>query len=73
MQPGGPVRQSYAGVNFIPPVRNYEFGYSSVDWIGNVQLQEKNSALHPKIPLFQPIIEMFSLETTPCLPVILAS
>ncbi len=24
--PGGPVRQPYAGVNFIPPVRDYEFG-----------------------------------------------
>ncbi len=23
----GPVRQPYAGVNFIPPVRIYEFGY----------------------------------------------
>jgi hypothetical protein len=23
----GPVRQPYAGVNFIPPVRAYEFGY----------------------------------------------
>ncbi len=27
MQTGGPVRQPYAGVNFIPPVRDYEFGY----------------------------------------------
>jgi hypothetical protein len=26
MQPGGPIRQPYAGVNFIPP-RDYEFGY----------------------------------------------
>ncbi len=24
---GGPVRQPYAGVDFIPPVRNYEFCY----------------------------------------------
>ncbi len=31
MQPGGPVRQPYAGVNFIPPVRDYEFGYTGQD------------------------------------------
>ncbi len=24
---GGPVRQPYAAVIFIPPVRDYEFGY----------------------------------------------
>ncbi len=27
MLPGVPVRQPCAGVNFIPPVRNYEFGF----------------------------------------------
>ncbi len=27
MSRGGPVRLPYAGVNFIPPVRDYEFGY----------------------------------------------
>jgi hypothetical protein len=27
---GGPVRQPYAGANFIPPVRDYEFGYSTL-------------------------------------------
>ncbi len=27
MQAGGPVRQRFAGVDFIPPVRVYEFGY----------------------------------------------
>ncbi len=26
-QAGGPVRQTYAGVSFIPPVKNYEFAY----------------------------------------------
>jgi hypothetical protein len=25
MEPGGPVRQPYAGVNFIPPVRDSEY------------------------------------------------
>jgi hypothetical protein len=29
MLPGGPVQQPYAGVNFILPVRDYEFGYCS--------------------------------------------
>jgi hypothetical protein len=29
MQPGGQVRQPYAGADFILPVRIYEFGYSS--------------------------------------------
>jgi hypothetical protein len=27
MEPGGPVRLSYAEVNFVPPVRDYEYGY----------------------------------------------
>jgi hypothetical protein len=27
MYPGGPIRKPYAGVDFIPPVRDYEFGY----------------------------------------------
>ncbi len=31
MYPGGPVRHPYAGDdNFIPPVRDYEFGHSTV-------------------------------------------
>ncbi len=25
---GWPIRQPYAGVNYIPPFRDYEFGYS---------------------------------------------
>jgi hypothetical protein len=27
MKPGGPVQQPYAGVNFIPSVKDNEFGY----------------------------------------------
>ncbi len=35
MLPGGPVRQPYAGVDFIiPPVRDYEFSYSLQRWDG---------------------------------------
>jgi hypothetical protein len=29
-RPGGPVRKPSAGVNFISPVSDYEFGYSTV-------------------------------------------
>jgi hypothetical protein len=30
MEPGGPVRQPYAGVNFIPPVSDFEFDYTEI-------------------------------------------
>jgi hypothetical protein len=30
MELGGPVRQPYAEVNLIPPVRDYELGYSTL-------------------------------------------
>jgi hypothetical protein len=30
MEPGGPERQPYAEVNFIPSVRDYEFGFCNV-------------------------------------------
>jgi hypothetical protein len=36
MQPGGQVRQPYAEVNFIPLVRDKEFGY----WMGSAILLE---------------------------------
>jgi hypothetical protein len=39
MQSGGPVRQPYAGVDFISPVRIYELGYSFADsefWRGGL-------------------------------------
>ncbi len=35
---GGPVRQPYARVDFSPPVRDYEFGYSRCE----VALREHN-------------------------------
>ncbi len=31
---GGPVRQPYSGINFIPPGRGYEFGYSRFYIVG---------------------------------------
>ncbi len=39
MQPGGPVRQPYSGVDLISPVRIYEFGYRGIKPILNDDLK----------------------------------
>ncbi len=48
MQPGGLVRQPYAGVNFIPPVRDYELGYTGQDLLsanGSVRIFLTNAMI----------------------------
>ncbi len=47
MQPGGPIRQPYAGVNFIPPVRGYELGYWRYIHTDRRCLAYSMSELHP--------------------------
>ncbi len=47
-QPGGPVRQPYAAVNFIPPFKDYEFGYrrTSFSWQNSVHSYKRSSPIH---------------------------
>jgi hypothetical protein len=48
-QPGGPVRQPNAGVDFIPPVRDYEFGYC---------IHKRSSGRKPSVNYFDKTSDM---------------
>ncbi len=58
-QPGGPVRQPYAGVDFISPVRDYEFGYIIVKCVA-VRVQvfgiDISSTAPSHVGIFDPVL-----------------
>jgi hypothetical protein len=64
---GGPVRKPYARVNFIPPVRDYEFGYCTGNVVGGGGggrdrdvIRSRNNGLH------RPLLELLVRKT--CVP-----
>ncbi len=73
LQFGGPVRQPYAGVDFISPVRIYEFGYWPLYEVGSdsrirsctpYYVQEKNTycRMREKISLMTELLFFYFIS-----------